>query len=65
MDTNPEKSAELERFCRERAVPFLGKIPYDRNASAAVNQGMSLADIDCPARDALRALYEETMKILN
>lgn len=64
-DTNPEKSAELERFCRERAVPFLGKIPYDRNASAAVNQGMSLADIGCPARDALRALYEETMKILN
>ena len=63
-DVSPEKSQAIEDFCRERDIPFLGRIPYDRAASAAINEGRSLADIDCPARDALRSIYEKTSALL-
>lgn len=63
-DASPENTAEIERFCVKRRIPFVGKIPYDKSASAAVNQGLSLADVDCPARDALRDIFEQTSKLL-
>ena len=35
------------RNLREKGIPFAGTIPYDHHASEAINQGKSLADIDC------------------
>lgn len=63
-DVSPESTAAIEAFCREAGLPFVGKIPYDASASAAINQGMSLADIDCPARDALKEIFVNTSKLL-
>ena len=45
-------------------MPFVGCVPYDRQASAAINEGKSLADVDCPASRALREVFESTMKLL-
>ena len=39
-------------------------IPYDKNVSLAVNAGKSIADIDCPARDALKNIFETVNQIL-
>ena len=64
-DASPEKTAELEAFCREQQVPVVGKIPYDQRASEAINAGVSIAAYDCPARDALYAAYENTMTLLH
>ncbi|NLI22719.1 MAG: 4Fe-4S binding protein [Clostridiales bacterium] len=58
-------SAEtIERFCEAHDIPFVGRIPYDRQASAAINAGLSLAEVPCPARDALHKVYTQTMNLL-
>lgn len=63
-DTSPENTAAIEAYCQENNLPFVGKVPYDKSASAAINAGQSLAQIDCPARDALRTIYENTSALL-
>lgn len=63
-DVSPDKTQVIEAFCRENDIPFLGKIPYDSKASQAINEGKSIADYDCPARDALWEVYVKTMELL-
>lgn len=63
-DVSPENTAEIEAYCRKREIPFVGKIPYDRSASAAINSGRSLAEMDCPAREALKEIFEKTSELL-
>ena len=63
-DQSPQHTQQIKAFCQEMDIPFTGVIPYDAAASAAINQGLSLAQIDCPARDALKDIYENTMKLL-
>lgn len=63
-DVSPENTKAIEVFCQEQDIPFLGKVPYDKAASAAINEGKSLADMDCPARDALYKIYQKTSELL-
>lgn len=63
-DTSPENTRAIQEFCEAEEIPFAGKIPYDKHASQAVNAGLCLADVDCPARDALKEIYEATGKLL-
>ena len=62
-DTCPEQAQNIQRYCEENKVSFVGCIPYDKQASAAANAGKSIADTDCPARDALKKVYERTMEL--
>ena len=64
-DTSPENTEKIETFCHERELPFLGRLPYDRSASLAINNGSSVADVDCPLRDALKELFSCTMALLD
>lgn len=64
-DTSPEKTAAIEAFCADKQIPFVGKIPYDTAASAAVNAGRSVAEVDCPAADALRSVYDRVAGMLH
>lgn len=52
-DACMEKTKDIETYCQENKVPFMGRIPFDKQASVAVNEGYSLALVDCPARAAL------------
>ncbi|MEA4964644.1 MAG: ATP-binding protein [Oscillospiraceae bacterium] len=63
-DASPENAEKIERFCEEYDVPFVGRVPYDRQASAAINAGKSVADLDCPASRALREVFAHTMALL-
>ena len=63
-DTSPAGTESIERFCAENEVPFLGKIPYDSAASRAINEGCSIADIECSARDALWEIYQKVRELL-
>lgn len=63
-DISPERTKEIQDFCEQMEIPFAGKIPYDKSASKAINEGKSLAEIDCPARDALYKVYEVVMGLL-
>ncbi len=63
-DLSPENTAAIESFCQQEHLPFLGTIPYDSHASAAINAGENLAQVDCPARDALKTIYQKTSELL-
>lgn len=63
-DSSPAHAEEIERYCADAGIPFAGRIPYDKSAPAAINAGMNVADLDCPARDALRSVYERVMELL-
>ena len=64
-DISKEKTEEIEKFCQANSIDFVGKIPYDKKASKAINEGKCLADFDCPARDALKEIYDKTVKIIH
>lgn len=64
-DTNPEKTREIEAYCKKQGLSFVGKIPYDRTVSAAVNAGRSVAGLECRARTALLQVYEAVRDELN
>lgn len=63
-DVSPEHTEKIKIFCGEENIPFAGMIPYDKNAALAVNAGKSIADIDCPAREALKNIYETVNRLL-
>lgn len=63
-DVNAEQTAAIEEFCRINHILFAGKIPYDKTAVSAVNAGHSIAYFDCPARDALLEVYQNTVNEL-
>lgn len=64
-DVSPENTCVIQDFCKEGSIPFVGKIPYDKSASRAINTGLSLADLDCPAGRALKDIYKNTIQLLN
>lgn len=63
-DACPEKAEEIKSFCEKENIAFVGVLPFDKKASQAINQGLSVADIDCPLRDALKQVYDKTMALL-
>ena len=63
-DVSLGNTEAIEQFCEAHGIPFVGRIPYDHQASVAINAGVSLADVPCPAHDALQKVYAQTMKQL-
>ena len=63
-DTNFQKTDEVEVLCKEKGLPFVGRIPYDSKVVEAVNQGRSIADLDCSAGRAVKVVFEKTIKLL-
>lgn len=59
-----ENAQAIEEFCQEEQIPFVGKIPYDKTASIAMNSGKSIAEMDGPAKKALYEVYQNVMEIL-
>ena len=51
-------------FCREQGLPFVGKIPFDPQAVKAINAGASVVETDCPAGNAIRAMYPRLLELL-
>lgn len=63
-DTSIENAEKIKEYCKDNNISFTGFIPYDKIASKAINQGKSVADIDCPMRDALLKVYNNTIKLI-
>lgn len=64
FDTCKENAKKIQDYCKENEITFVGKIPYDKNVSKAVNDNISIADVECEAKNALFEVYEETLKLL-
>ncbi len=63
-DTNLEKTKEIKEYCKEKGLPFVGKIPFDLDAVKAVNSGKTIVDIDCASGEAVKYIYDSTMDLL-
>ena len=63
-DVSPENTQKIQAYCQEEQIPFVGKIPYDKTASQAINQGLNLAQVDCPAGRTLKTVFENTSRLL-
>ena len=61
---SPEKTEEIETFCCENGIPFVGKIPYDPAASEAVNAGRSIVEGDSPASRAYQSIHKAVQALL-
>lgn len=64
-NTNIENTEKIELYCKKHNIPFVGRIPFDYNAVKAINNGQSIADINCAAGNATKEIFYETIKILN
>jgi MinD superfamily P-loop ATPase len=63
-NASPEHTGEIERYCAEQNIPFVGKIPFDPMAARLVNQGKTVVDAPCPAGDAVKAIYQAVLALL-
>lgn len=63
-DTNLENSYKIEVLCNEMGVPYVGRIPFDPEAVRAVNNGSTIADIECPSGRAAKAIYGKVLRLL-
>lgn len=64
FDVNEDNTQKIVDFCKESSLPFAGKIPYDKQAVTAVNDGVSIVDVDCSCGRAVKNVFAEVMKIM-
>lgn len=65
FDTCEDNCRKIEEYCKQNNIEFVGKIPYDKSVSKSVNDNVSIAQVDCPAKDSLFEVYNKTIKLLN
>ena len=63
-DTNAENADRIEKFCSDNNIPFAGRIPYDPEAVKAVNNNLTIVDVDCKSGEAVRKIYDNVVEIL-
>lgn len=63
-DTCIENTKSIEDYCLKEDIPYMGAIPYDKCVSIAVNEGVSIAEFECPAKDAFKNIFINVMKQL-
>lgn len=63
-DVNERITDEIETYCLEEGIPFIGKIPYDKQAVKAINEGRTLAEIESSGSAAMIRVYERTLDVL-
>jgi len=61
FDINTEMSMEIERFCQNKGLAFLGRIPFDPIFTKAMVQGQTIYEYnsDSNAGLAVRQIWEE------
>ncbi|MCR3954802.1 MAG: ATP-binding protein [Gudongella sp.] len=64
-DLHLKNTETIENYCKNKGIPLLGKIPYDREAVSLVNQGKTLVDKNGPARDAIEEILEGVLGLIN
>ena len=60
-DTNLENTAQIEQYCQNNGLHFVGKIPFDSDAVKAINNGQTIVDVDCTSGRAVRNVYQQVM----
>src|SRR5690554_6147530 len=61
---NLNYTKEIEKYCKQQKIPLVGKIPFDKQAVWAINNGKSITDIDCKSGEAVKEIYNNTIKYI-
>lgn len=64
FDTNPEQTKRIESYCEEHKLPIVGKVPFDKDAVKAINQGLSIVDLDSVSGREAIMCFQKTMELL-
>jgi MinD superfamily P-loop ATPase len=64
FDTNIRNTEKIESFCMEQGISLMGRIPFDSDVVRVINNGQTIVDIDCLSGEAVKAVYDKTMKLL-
>ena len=63
-DTNEAICSDIETYCKEEGLPFVGKVPYDTEAVRAINEGKTLIEIESKGSEAMKDAYYKTLQVL-
>jgi len=66
FDLSISNTEEIQQKCKEKGVPVVGKIPYDKEVIKAVRAGRPVVDYTSgKVKDKIIALWDETKKQLS
>ncbi len=63
-DLHKENSDKIEKFCQDKKLDFVGKIPFDKAAVSLVNDGLTLVDKEGKSKEAIKGIYENIINLL-
>lgn len=63
-DINIQNTEKIEGLCNDLNLPFVGKIPFDKEAVKVVNKGLTIVDVECNAGKSTKEVYKNTMNLL-
>jgi len=59
-DLNSAMTEKIEEFCRERNVPVIGKMAFDKTVVKALIEGKTIVEyVGCAAGDEVRKIWED------
>ncbi|MFA6661651.1 MAG: 4Fe-4S binding protein, partial [Bacilli bacterium] len=64
-DINLENTKKIKKYCDSLGIKVIGTIPFDKMVNSAINNRMSVVDIDCKAGEAIKSIFKDTIKIFN
>lgn len=65
FDTNVALTDQIVSYCQSNNIPFTGCIPFDSSAVTAINNGMSIVELECPSGNAVKDVFNKTMTVFN
>lgn len=63
-DANIDISNRIVDYLKANNIPFVGLIPYDINAVRAINENISIIDIECDAKTALINVFNNLVTLI-
>ena len=63
-DLHEENTAKIEKFCKDKEIEFVGKIPFDKAAVSLVNDGLTLVDKEGLSKKAIEDINTNIMNLL-
>jgi MinD superfamily P-loop ATPase len=65
FDLNPENSREIERWCREHALPVVGKIAFDEAIPESVVRGLPYVEYASnSSADGIRRMWSDVLDLI-
>ncbi|AET66989.1 P-loop ATPase, MinD superfamily [Desulfosporosinus orientis DSM 765] len=63
-NTDLDNTKKIIDMCHELQLAFVGKIPFDPEVVKAINKGQSISEVECPAGQAVKDVFDQTIKLL-